>query len=242
MRTVIILSIITLIGFLTGYTNIQERKTNSETRNSNNIQLTGSVRLSAGSTVQRNIGGGYQNAYGRQNTQSSGVSESNSETQVLIWLEQSTENQPEPRLEPVVLDQKNHRFEPRLIPIIAGETVRIKNSDPVYHNVFSLSDTKKFDVGRRPQGDYKDVTFNEPGLVDVFCDIHSDMHALIVVMPRSTTTWTSRRGSGEFKFENLEVGTYRMHATALGYNSHTQTINIENSQQSIELSAIRLER
>ena len=210
-------------------------------RTGNDVKLRGTVQLSAASGL-RNIGGGYQSAYSRQDSRAASSSDNNADTKVLIWLERPDKDQKAPRSEPVVLDQKNKRFQPRLIPIIAGETIRIQNSDPIYHNVFSLSGTRKFDVGRRPQGDYKDVTFNSPGLVDVFCDIHSDMHALIVVMPRTTAVWTTRNGSGEFTFQNLEPGRYDINITALGFDSYTQTLTIEETPQKVELSTIRLER
>ena len=205
------------------------------------VQLKGKVQLSTASRV-RNIGGGYQSAYSRQSSRGASSSDSNTDSRVLIWLESANNDRKAPRSEPVVLDQKNKRFQPRLIPIIAGETIRIQNSDPIYHNVFSLSETRKFDVGRRPRGDYKDVTFNSPGLVDVFCDIHSDMHAMIVVMPRTTAVWTTRNGSGEFTFQNLEAGSYEINIAALGFDSYSETITIDEDQQTVELSTIRLER
>ena len=99
---------------------------------------------------------------------------------VLIWLEDKNQGQvyqtEESSENLQVLDQVDKRFSPRLIAVRIGESVRIKNSDPVYHNVFSLSKTKRFDVGRRSPKDYEDVLFDKVGIVDVFCDIHHSLH------------------------------------------------------------------
>lgn len=202
--------------------------------------LSGSVFLVSGSSGVQNRAGSFRNAYGRSRVQKSENSSSRG-ISTLIWIETKEAPKREIRNEPIILDQKNQEFAPHILPLIAGETVRIRNSDPVYHNVFSLSKIKKFDVGRRPKGDYKDVTFSEPGLVDVFCDIHSHMHALIVVMPKSTQHWVERNGSGDFRFENLQPGNYTVHATALGYEMETVDITIEAGSSSVELPVIRLE-
>ena len=69
----------------------------------------------------------------------------------------------------------------RVLAIVAGTTVDFPNSDPTYHNVFSLSKTQRFDLGRYAAGRSKAVRFDQPGIVRVFCDIHSHMSAFILV-------------------------------------------------------------
>lgn len=67
------------------------------------------------------------------------------------------------------------------IKIKAGDTVHFKNMDPFFHNVFSLSDAKTFDLGSYPQGQAKSVTFDKPGKADVECAIHPQMHMVVEV-------------------------------------------------------------
>src|SRR5262245_37479343 len=80
------------------------------------------------------------------------------------------------------LAQKNESFVPRVVPVAVGTTVDFPNLDPIYHNVFSLSPVKRFDLGKYPRGQSKAVIFNRPGLVNVFCDIHSEMAAYVLVL------------------------------------------------------------
>ena len=80
-----------------------------------------------------------------------------------------------------VMDQRNETFVPHVLAIMTGTTVDFPNSDPIYHNVFSLSKTSRFDLGRYAAGRSKSVRFDKPGIVRVFCDIHSHMNAYILV-------------------------------------------------------------
>jgi plastocyanin len=80
-----------------------------------------------------------------------------------------------------VLDQRDETFVPHVLAIVAGTTVDFPNSDQTYHNVFSLSKAKSFDLGRYAVGRTKSVRFDRPGIVRVFCDIHSHMSAFVLV-------------------------------------------------------------
>src|SRR5688572_32493520 len=76
------------------------------------------------------------------------------------------------------MDQRNERFVPHLLAVMVGTFVDFPNSDLTYHNVFSLSRAKRFDLGRYAAGKSKGVRMDRPGVVRVFCDIHSHMNAL----------------------------------------------------------------
>jgi plastocyanin len=79
--------------------------------------------------------------------------------------------------------QENESFIPRVVAITRGSTVVFPNSDPFFHNVFSLSSAAAFNLGRYPRGKApRPVTFARPGLVKVYCDIHSHMSASILVL------------------------------------------------------------
>lgn len=77
--------------------------------------------------------------------------------------------------------QKNKQFTKKSLTVKVGDTVRFTNEDPFFHNVFSLSPTKTFDLGSYPKGDYRDVTFDTAGKVEVECAIHPNMRMTIVV-------------------------------------------------------------
>jgi plastocyanin len=89
-----------------------------------------------------------------------------------------------PRAMPPVraeIDQRNETFVPRVVAVPVGSTVSFPNGDDIYHNVFSLSRPRSFNLGRYPRGHSKDVRFDRPGVVRVFCDIHSHMSATVMV-------------------------------------------------------------
>lgn len=77
--------------------------------------------------------------------------------------------------------QKDKKFEPLLLNINQGETVSFVNDDDIFHNVFSLSDAKLFDLGSYPKGESREVTFDQPGVIDVECAIHPTMKMTIKV-------------------------------------------------------------
>lgn len=102
--------------------------------------------------------------------------------------------------------QINRRFVPEVLPIVAGTTVDFPNFDPFFHNAFSYSKTKKFDLGRYPTGKSRSVTFDKPGGVRVFCEIHSDMNCVILVLGNPYFAYPN--GEGHFKIDNVPDGEY----------------------------------
>jgi plastocyanin len=112
-----------------------------------------------------------------------------------------TREEPRPRM-----DQRNETFFPHVLAIVAGTTVDFPNSDQTYHNVFSLSKTKSFDLGRYAVGRSKAVRFDRPGIVRVFCDIHSHMSAFILVF--SHRYFSVVDPEGRYRLENVPPGTY----------------------------------
>lgn len=88
-----------------------------------------------------------------------------------------------------VIEQRNETFVPRVLAVTRGAVVEFPNGDPYFHNVFSLSGAASFDLGRYPSGQSKEWRFMRPGLVKVYCHIHSHMSASILVLdhPHFTT-------------------------------------------------------
>lgn len=104
------------------------------------------------------------------------------------------------------LNQQDRRFSPDLVVIPAGSSVSFANLDPIFHNVFSLSKAKSFDLGNYPKGQTRIVTFPKPGIVFVDCHLHPNMSAIIVVTPNR---WgTKADASGRFVLPDIPPGTY----------------------------------
>jgi len=93
-----------------------------------------------------------------------------------------------------VMDQQNLTFIPHVLPIPVGATVEFPNSDEVSHNVFSLSRTKKFNLGSYKKGETNSVLFSKPGVVELRCDVHAEMSAYIMVMKNPYWAITDDRG------------------------------------------------
>ena len=106
----------------------------------------------------------------------------------------------------VTLDQRNEAFVPHLLAVMAGTTVDFPNNDKTYHNVFSLSKAKRFDLGRYAAGRSKSVRFDRPGVVRVFCDIHSHMNAFVLVF--SHPFFDITEPDGRFQLDNVPPGAY----------------------------------
>lgn len=102
--------------------------------------------------------------------------------------------------------QTDLRFAPEFVVVPAGSTVAFPNDDRVFHNVFSLSRTRRFDLGLYRSGESRDVRFDRPGRVDVYCNIHPDMIAQILVLDTSLYSVTTSDGS--FVIPSVPVGSW----------------------------------
>ncbi len=108
------------------------------------------------------------------------------------------------------LNQQDARFQPDVIVVPVGSTVEFPNLDPIFHNVFSLSKAQPFDLGYYPQGHSRNVKFNNPGVVQVYCHIHANMYAAIVV---TDSPWFQKPAAdGSFSFSDVPPGRYRLMA------------------------------
>jgi len=100
--------------------------------------------------------------------------------------------------------QKDEQFAPHLVAVTAGSTVAFPNEDPFFHNVFSLSKGASFNLGRYPSGSSRSRTFPHPGIVKVFCEIHSHMTATIMVFNHPWFTMVGE--DGRFELANVPPG------------------------------------
>jgi plastocyanin len=110
----------------------------------------------------------------------------------------------------VSIVQKDEAFVPRVAAITRGSTIDFPNSDPFFHNVFSLSRGASFDLGRYPRGESRSRRFPQAGLVKVFCHIHSHMTASIMVFDHPYFRIPS--SDGTFLMDDVPAGTYQVSA------------------------------
>jgi plastocyanin len=107
--------------------------------------------------------------------------------------------------------QEGAVFTPHVLPIMVGTTVEWPNNDRIYHNVFSMSDAKQFDLGLyKGNPPDKRVTFDKPGRADVFCSIHTSMNCTVLVLENPYFTITDENGN--YKIQNVPPGKYKLKA------------------------------
>jgi plastocyanin len=126
--------------------------------------------------------------------------------------------------ERAVMDQRNETFVPHVLAITTGTTVDFPNSDRIYHNVFSLSKTRPFDLGRYATGRSKAIRFDRSGIVRVFCDIHSHMNAFILVFNHPFFAMTD--AEGRYRIDNVPPGSYNIIAWHEGVPSEPKPVTV----------------
>jgi hypothetical protein len=101
---------------------------------------------------------------------------------------------------------KGQTLRPRILVVPVGTTVEFPNQDSLFHNVFSVSPARPFDLGRYGRGKSKRVTFDKPGLVNVYCNLHPNMASYILVVPNRA--FARPDSSGRFALPALPKGRY----------------------------------
>lgn len=129
-----------------------------------------------------------------------------------------------PSTEHAVLDQKNLEFVPHVLVIQAGTTVEFPNSDPVLHNVFSISKPKRFNLGLYRRNTRRQITFESPGVVELLCNVHLEMSAYIVVCKNPYFALT--RPDGSYVIAGVPAGRHRVRCWHEDYKSTEQQIDV----------------
>lgn len=109
--------------------------------------------------------------------------------------------------------QRNEQFVPHVLPVLVGSVVSFPNDDDVYHNVFSISAAKTFEIPRIPKAAPASMTsrtFDKPGIVQVFCHIHSDMSGIIFVM--DNPYYATPQPTGHYTIDGIPPGSYTLTA------------------------------
>jgi plastocyanin len=115
-----------------------------------------------------------------------------------------------PANQPETIKQQGRRFVPDLVAITAGDKIVFPNEDPFLHNVFSQSRTRKFDLGSYKKGESKDKQFPDAGVVDVYCNIHPEMAATILILPNRR--FMRVKPDGNYVLEGVPAGTWTVFA------------------------------
>jgi len=132
----------------------------------------------------------------------------------------------------VTMLQQDKTFKPHVLAIAAGTYVDFPNDDPIFHNAFSSYNGQLFDLGLYAPGSTKSVRFSREGIVRVFCNIHSSMSAVIVVLP--TPYFATTRRDGTFQIPNVPPGDYQLtvfheRATEATLNALSRRITVEQA-------------
>jgi plastocyanin len=146
-------------------------------------------------------------------------------------------DQPAPRQpQRLALGQKNKTFQPRVVAVPAGSVVEFPNDDLIFHNVFSLSLPQPFDLGLYRAGESRSRTFVQPGVYRVFCNIHPQMSAIIVVAPSPFVAVVPP--AGRFTLE-LPAGRYRL--TAVSERASPVSADVTSTQGLVTAPDLKLD-
>ena len=141
------------------------------------------------------------------------------------------------------LEQKDKTFIPHMLVITRGSTVEFPNHDPWFHNVFSLFNGKRFDLGLYEAGTSRTVHFDREGISYIFCNIHPEMSAVVVVLPSSYFAVPDKQGN--FSIANVPPGRYSVHVWSEGalpatLQALTREVQVGDNYHSLGTIALKL--
>jgi plastocyanin len=166
---------------------------------------------------------------------------------VVVWLtplDRAAEPPGEPppgRYQPPRLVQRNKTFEPHVLVVPVGTLVVFPNEDPFFHNIFSLYDGRRFDLGLYESGTSRSVRFDRPGVSFLFCNIHAEMSAVVIAL--DTNYFAVSNHSGHVVVPDVPQGSYQLSvwyelATPEELKALTRVVSVLNSN--VALGAIRV--
>ncbi|MFZ0312780.1 MAG: hypothetical protein WAL85_08750 [Candidatus Korobacteraceae bacterium] len=147
----------------------------------------------------------------------------------VVWLAPMADPAPVAPMH-AVLAQKNKTFEPHLLVVTRGSTVEFPNHDPWFHNVFSLFNGKRFDLGLYEAGTSRTVHFDREGVSFIFCNIHPEMSAVVVVLNSPYFATTNKQG--DVTIPNVPAGRYMLHV----WNESAQPATLQALSREVQLS------
>jgi plastocyanin len=151
----------------------------------------------------------------------------------VVYIDQEVPGKNSAPTKPVqVIIQRDATFRPHVLPVMVGTTVQWPNNDDIYHNVFSMSEAKQFDLGFYRSDEIKRVTFDKPGRVDVFCSIHTRMSCIILVLENPFFSSTDK--NGDYRITNVPAGTYRLRAWHERLPNQVKTVTVPEIGEVVE--------
>jgi plastocyanin len=126
-----------------------------------------------------------------------------------------------------VIDQRSLRFVPHVLAIQVGTTVEFANSDPLAHNVFSISSPKRFNLGLYEKGAVRRVLFDQPGIVKLLCNVHQEMSAFIVVV--KNPYFARPAADGSFRIADVPAGKHVLRCWHEGVGERTFEVEVPAS-------------
>jgi plastocyanin len=141
-----------------------------------------------------------------------------------------------PNAQPLRLTQQDKHFSPHVLVVPVGALVEFPNKDPFFHNVFSLFEGKRFDLGLYEAGTTREVRFNKPGISYIFCNIHAEMSAVVIALETPYYGIANRRG--EIVIPNVPLGRYTIRlwderATPETLNAMTREVTVSESTSTL---------
>lgn len=146
-------------------------------------------------------------------------------SEAVVWVE-GVKGFKVPTEKPAI-SQTGAKFSPHLLVVVAGQTVSMPNDDQIIHNVFSKSPAKSFNLGFYAQGEARDVTFEKPGIVSLFCSLHRQMNAKIVIVPNPYFAQATL--GGDFVIKGVPAGKYVLKAWTDGAPEKTLDVTVPES-------------
>lgn len=162
---------------------------------------------------------------------------------VVVWLSPigaQTPAKPFPN-HPLRLTQRNKSFEPHLLVVPVGAVVQFPNRDPFFHNVFSLFEGKRFDLGLYEAGTTRNVSFDRAGVSYIFCNIHAEMSAVVIALDTPYFGISNRKG--EVVIPQVPAGRYTMrvwYETALPETLNAMTREVGVTETSSTLGVLEI--
>lgn len=179
--------------------------------------------------VSKSGGGSARSAKGLYGKSASRLTkDGGADKKAVVFIVKAPGKYPLPQSRPV-MRQKNVTIVPHVLPVLVGSTVDFPNEDEIYHNIFSLSPTKTFDLGRYAKGNSKSVTFSTLGNVKVFCDIHSQMGGVILVL--QNPYFATVGSDGSYTISGVPPGDYELAAWQENGGSKVQKIRVNSGEQ-----------
>jgi len=173
----------------------------------------------------------------RNSAKHSSASTTRDDSNVVVWLTPVNDaNEPIPASRTIPtrqnlqLLQRNKSFQPHVLVVPAGSTVEFPNRDPFFHNVFSLFDGKRFDLGLYEGGASNSARFDHPGVSFLFCNIHPEMSAAVVVVDTPYFALSNR--AGLISIANVPDGRYLLHV----WSEHSSVDELKNLERVIVVS------